>query len=170
MNFLFNLNPIINLLIIIVVTLLLFRLCYFFEGFSKFPISNLAAILSLMFIAVYMSLKTLYGIYHFKRLKEDYGLTEGKIMYYKSGRGKALGEVEFEYLIKDELISNNVSENDFVEIPDIKPDTIIRYLVIYEQRSPQNSFLLFNYPINDNGAMKQYQRLFSKAIPKDVFN
>ncbi|WP_264553783.1 hypothetical protein [Flavobacterium sp. N2038] len=171
MNFLFNLNPVTNLLIITIVTVLLFRLCYFLDGFSKFPISNLIAIFALMFIAVFMSLKTLSEVYHFRKLKEGYSLTEGKITYFKPDRGrKKKGEVNYEYMVRNELILNNVTGNDFVKFPKIKLDTTITYLVIYEQKSPENSFLLFNYPIKKNEDMQNYQKLFAKEIPKDAFN
>jgi energy-coupling factor transporter transmembrane protein EcfT len=170
MEFLFTMNPFFYALIVIFVTILLFRLCYFFENFSTFKISNLLAIFALLFIGVFLFFKALKETYFVIKIKENYGLTQGKITYYKSGRGrKVKGQVDYDYVVNNILISNVVEENDFVDIPDKKPDTTINYLIIYEQKRPQNSFLLFNYPVVESDDILEYQELFKKGIPDDVF-
>ena len=104
------------------------------------------------------------------KIKEDYGLAAGKITYHKSGRGRGqTAQVDFNYTVNDELVYNSVTENDFVEIPDTKPDTTLSYLVIYEKNWPENSYLLFNYPIIEPRDIVEYKELFKKGIPDDVF-
>jgi len=171
MEFFFNLNIIYKALLVIFFTILLFRLCYFFEGFSKSKFSDLLTVFALIFIATTMIFKTLSRIYYTAGIKEDYSLTKGTITYYKSGMGrKTIGQVNYDYIVNNELISTVVDENDYVEIPDKKPDTTISYLIIYNKKIPQNSYLLFNYPIREKKDIQEYQELFKNGIPDNVFN
>ncbi|MEN2400630.1 hypothetical protein GKZ90_0012635 [Flavobacterium sp. MC2016-06] len=109
------------------------------------------------------------GIYYVKRIKNDYVLTEGKVTFYKTGRGKSRGEVDYDFRLNNKWASNINYEGYFVQIPDEKPDTTINYLVIYEKNLPQNSFLLFNYPIKEKDDLLEYEELFKKGIPNNVF-
>lgn len=43
------------------------------------------------------------------------------------------------------------------------------YLVIYEKDNPENSFMLFNYPIKNNSQFEEYKKLFEKGIPNNAF-
>ncbi|RKR11365.1 hypothetical protein C8C83_3090 [Flavobacterium sp. 90] len=171
MEFFFNLNIIYKALLLILFTILLFRLCYFFEGFSTFKFFDLVTIFVLLFLLNFIVFKTLNGIYYTAGIKEDYSLTKGEITYYKSGKGrKNRGQVNYDYIVNNELISTAVDENDYVEIPDKKPDTTISYLIIYNKKTPQNSYLLFNYPIREKEDILEYQELFKNGIPDNVFN
>ncbi|KUJ61649.1 hypothetical protein AR687_11970 [Flavobacteriaceae bacterium CRH] len=170
MEFFLDLNIFFKIIIFLLVTLVLFRLCYFFEGFSTFKFPTLLGIFVFLLIAVIMFFGALIQTHFVIRIKENYALAEGKITYYHSGRGRGqTGKVEFNYVADDELISNSFTENSFVEIPETKPDTTISYLVIYEDSLPENSYLLFNYPIKDSDDMLEYEELFKKGIPEDVF-
>jgi hypothetical protein len=170
MEFFLSLSGFVQIFIELLVTILIFRLCYFFKYFSKFSFPNLLGIFVFSFIGVLMLFNALIGTHYVIKIKEDYALAEGKITYYKSGRGRRqTAKVVFDYIVNDELISNSVIENDFVEIPEVKPDTTLSYLVIYEENLPENSYILFNYPITESKDILDYKELFKKGIPDDVF-
>ena len=170
MEFFLEINMYFKIIILLLITLILFRLCYFFEGFSTFTFPNLLGIFIVLFLAVILFFGALVETHFVMKIKEDYGLAAGKITYYKSGRGRGqTAQVNFNYTINDELIYNTVTENEFVEIPDTKPDTTLSYLVIYEKNWPENSYLLFKYPIIEPDDILEYQELFKKGIPDDVF-
>ncbi|WP_428229851.1 hypothetical protein [Flavobacterium sp.] len=170
MDFFLDLGTILKVIIVLLIAVLIFRLCYFFEGFSTINFPNLVGIFIFLLIAVYMFFNAVIETHYVMKIKDNYALTEGKITYYKSGRGRrSTGKVEFEYMVNNEIISNSVIENYFVEIPETKPDTTSSYLVIYEEGLPGNSYLLFNYPIKDADDLREYEELFKKGIPEDVF-
>jgi hypothetical protein len=155
--------------IILLITILLFRLCYFFEDFSKFESKSLVGIFIFLFLIIAFFFTIAIQIYDVKKIKDNYALSEGKVTFYHTGRGKSDGEVRYDFKVNEEWISNAYFENHYIEIPDEKPDTTISYLVIYEKSSPQNGFLLFNYPITDKDDLLEYEELFKKGIPDDVF-
>lgn len=170
MEFFLGLNIYFEIIIILLITIVLFRLCYFFKGFSSFEFAGLLGIFVSLFVAVSLFFLALIQTHFVVKIKENYALAEGKIIYYHSGKGRRqTGKVDFKYVVNEELISNSVIENDFVEIPEIKPDTTLNYLIIYEENFPENSFLLFNYPITNSTDMIEYKELFKKGIPDDVF-
>lgn len=170
MEFFLELNMYFKIIILLLITLILFRLCYFFEGFSTFKFPNLLGIFIVLFVAVIMFFVALVQTHFVMKIKEDYGLAAGKVTYFKSGKGRRqTAQVDFNYTVNGELISNTVTENSFVEIPDTKPDTTLSYLVIYEKNWPENSYLLFNYPIIESGDILEYEELFKRGIPDDVF-
>ncbi|MHC0441166.1 hypothetical protein [Flavobacterium sp. 3-210] len=170
MEFFLDLNIYFKIIIVLLITILLFRLCYFFEGFSTFEFPGLLGIFVSLFIAVSLFFLALIQTHFVVKIKENYALAEGKITYYHSGKGRRqTGKVAFDYVVNEELISNSVTENDFVEIPETKPDTTLSYLIIYQQNFPKNSFLLFNYPITNSTDIIEYRELFKKGIPDDVF-
>jgi hypothetical protein len=170
MDFFLDLGNILKIIIILLTTVFIFRLCYFFKGFSTINFPNLVGIFVFLLIAVCMLFNAVIETRYVMKIQDNYALAEGKITYYKSGRGKgSTAEVEFDYTVNNELISNRVNENYFVEIPETKPDTTLSYLVIYEEDMPRNSYLLFNYPIKDADDLLEYEELFKKGIPEDVF-
>lgn len=164
-----ELHFIYKLFIGLIITALLFRLCYFFEYFAKFEFKSLVGIFGFLFLIVLFFFSISKQMYYVKRIKQNYVLTEGKVTFYRTGRGKSDGEVDYDFKIRDEWFSNVNYENQFVEIPDEKPDTTISYLVIYEKDLPQNGFILFNYPLKEKGDLLQYRELFKNGMPKDVF-
>lgn len=156
--------------IILLITILLFRLCYFFEYFSKFEFKSLVGIFVFLFLIIAFFFSVATQIYFVKRIKDNYALSEGKVTFYHTGRGKSEGKVQYDFKLNGEWVSNTYKENHYVEIPDEKPNTNISYLVIYEEDSPQNGYILFNYPITDEDDLLEYEELFKNGIPDNVFN
>jgi hypothetical protein len=102
-------------------------------------------------------------------LKKDFSLTTGQIEeYFVAGRSKATNKIRYIYRVGNKFIENSYSENPYVAIPDYKPDLSILYLVIYEKKNPQNSFVLLNYPINTTEDFRNYKKMFENKIPSNA--
>ncbi|CEN35715.1 hypothetical protein [Capnocytophaga cynodegmi] len=114
----------------------------------------------------------------FYRLTDNYAITKGYIESYFVGGKVSIptmgvsapnNSVEYSYFIGNDFYVKKYSEPGRVEIPDIKPDLSADYIVIYEKTNPENSFILLNYPVKDDIQFKEYQKVFEKTIPDNVF-
>ncbi|MTH15346.1 hypothetical protein [Flavobacterium sp. LC2016-01] len=102
-------------------------------------------------------------------LKKDFSLTSGHIEeYFVAFSSKNTNKVTYIYRIGNKFIENSYSQNSYVAIPDYKPDLSILYLVIYEKKNPQNSFILLNYPINTSEDFRNYKKMFENKIPANA--
>jgi hypothetical protein len=169
MEFFLSLSSVFRIIIELLIAILLFRLCFFLRYFSKFESTSLISIFVLMFGMVVCFFNLFVERHCVMQLKENYALAEGEITYYETGRGKSKGQIEYNYMVDEKMILDTLYENSFVKIPDEKPDTTLKYLVIYHEDSPQNSFILCDYPIIGNLDKIRYEKLFEKEIPIDVF-
>lgn len=114
----------------------------------------------------------------FEKLVNNYGLTKGLVERYivtnkvsmpSSGINSQDNSITYTYSVGGYFLYKKYSEPGRVEIPDIKPDLTIMYLVIFEKDNPENSFMLFNYPIKNNSQFEEYKKLFEKGIPNNAF-
>lgn len=142
---------------------------------SKMDIISIVVITS--FIIMLPIIKFFQDI-DLKKIVNNYSVTKGFVESYiitnkvsvpTTGAHAQGNNVKFSYSIGDNIFMKSYSEPGRVEIPDIKPDLSIGYLVIYEKSNPENSFILLNYPVKDDAKMKEYEELFQKGIPDNVF-
>lgn len=114
----------------------------------------------------------------FEKLVNNYFVTHGYIEnYYVTNKVDlpTLGvrsqgnSVEYSYFVDKKFYIKKYTEPGRVEVPNIKPDLTINYLVIYEVGNPENSYILLNYPIKNQIQLKEYEEIFKKAIPDDAF-
>lgn len=110
---------------------------------------------------------------NYRTICSNYSVAKGKISNYfvtnRKGHNGSFNSIKYNYIVKNDTLTGNYSENRYVEIPDEKPDIKIDYLVIYENGNFENSFILLNYPIKDSADFIKYQKQFKDKIPENVF-
>lgn len=112
-------------------------------------------------------------------LKQNFELTTGKIEKYivpnikgvipSLGKAADHNYIKYSYDVNNNKLTNSYEENYFIKIPDVKPNLDLSYLVIYQKDNPSNSFILVNYPINNEDDLENYRKIFSQGIPDNTF-
>lgn len=170
-----NLN---NHTIIFIIAMLLFAICTSYYLYRNFQNTNneLKVILFLLiFGAFFLSYYNFQENISFNALSANYSLSKGKITnYFISNKfslrgGTGSNDVKYVFLANNEEFENKYSESSYIDIPDLKPDLNIEYLVLYQKNNPKNSFILLNYPIKSKDDFNKYVAIFTEGIPKDVF-
>ena len=116
---------------------------------------------------------------NFNRLIVNYSLSKGKITQYfvpnlkggisSRGISSSTNYIKYIYTVNTKIIENSYDFNSYIDIPDIKPNLDIEYLVIFEKTNFKNSFILLNYPLSSDGDFDLYKKQFEIKIPKNVF-
>jgi hypothetical protein len=165
--------------IIIFIIIILFATFYFIK---KFESSNIQ-IKIILIIVIFGLIFKIYSIFaehkNYLELKNNFSLTNGHIDLYfvpkiKGGipsRGipASTNSITYSFKIHDSIIKCDNLDGVYIYLPDEKPNLKIEYLVIYENNNPKNSFILLDYPINNNGDLEKYKKLFSQKIPDNAF-
>ncbi len=110
----------------------------------------------------------------FKSLLTNFNLTTGRINSYfisKNNENKWQSTNRIAYLYNCNRINfqNSYYENSHVNLPDVLPDLTLNYIVIYQKTNPKNSFILLNYPCNQNDELLNFQKIFQNKLPNNVF-
>ncbi|MCD9576684.1 hypothetical protein [Flavobacterium soyae] len=109
------------------------------------------------------------------KLKANFAITKGKIeKTFISNKtslrgGSPRNDVTYSYSVDGEQYTIKNIENEYIIIPDVKPNVDIDYVVIYQKDNPKNSILLLQYPILKDKDFENYEKLFEKTIPKNTF-
>ncbi|CAA9202855.1 hypothetical protein FLA105534_04283 [Flavobacterium bizetiae] len=152
---------------------------YFFKNYKTTDLQ--LKILSFIGIvgSVWLMYNAIYKNNNVQLLKRNFELTTGKIEKYivpnikgaipSLGKGADHNYIKYSYEVNNNHETNSYDENYFIDLPDIKPNLDMSYLVIYEKSNPANSFILVNYPINDSADLDRYRKIFSQGIPDDTF-
>lgn len=165
--------------IILILLVVLLILSFFIPKLMKNQ-SRTDVVATIVITLSFIMLVVIKTIKHdkFQRMINNYNVTKGYVENYivtnkvsvpTTGAHAQGNNVKFSYSVGDKVFMKSYSEPGRVEIPDIKPDLSIGYLVIYEKSNPENSFILLNYPVKDDAKMKEYEELFRKGIPDNVF-
>ena len=111
-----------------------------------------------------------------QRIESTPGYTVGIIIKYNTSRnpvfkgdGGLPASVNFDYQIDGTTYSNRIEEgNGFnYKIPeDIKKNS--KYIVIYEKGKPEESYLLFDYPIRKQGDFERYLKELKTHTPQII--
>ena len=123
--------------------------------------------------------RTVVSNNNFNRLIVNYSLAKGKITQYfvpnlkggVSSRGisSSTNYIKYIYTVDTKIIENAYDFNSYIDIPNIKPNLDIEYLVIFENTNFKNSFILLNYPLSSDGDFDLYKKQFEIKIPKNAF-
>lgn len=163
---------------IFIIVMLLFAICTSYYLYKKFQnINNELKILLVLLIfgSIFLSYYNYQENISFNALRNNYALSKGKITnYFISNKvslrgGSGSNDVKYNYLIGNEVFENRYSERGYINIPDVKPDLSIEYLILYQKDNPNNSVILLNYPLKRKSDFDNYKEIFSKGIPKDIF-
>lgn len=170
-----NLNDHTKIFIIVLVLSAVFASYYLYKNFQNIN-NGLKIILALViFVSIFFSYSNYVENISFNALKNNYSLSKGKIItYFISNKvslrgGVGSNNVKYTYSVNNTEFENKYSERGYVDIPDLKPDLSIEYLVLYQKDSPKNSVILLNYPIENSVDFEKYRGLFKNEIPKNVF-
>ncbi|MFA7444809.1 MAG: hypothetical protein WCY89_02600 [Flavobacteriaceae bacterium] len=161
--------------IIIIITLLVFVFSLLLlQKLTKFDFHLKAIIIVFISLFSAMILLSIKGNTEFEKLKNDYAFSEGTILEYINNEGKKptkrlIQKVKYKYLVDNYIYTNQINEYSEIVFPYFKPNLEMKYLVIYEKNNPQNSYILFNYPLNNTIQKDEYIKLFEKGIPENVF-
>lgn len=163
---------------IFIIVMILFVICASFYLFRNFQNTNneLKLILFLLiFGAIFLSYYNYQENRSFNALRTNYSLSKGKIAnYFISNKfslrgGTGSNDVKYTYIVNNREFENKYSDRGYIEIPDLKPDLNVEYLVLYQKDNPINSIILLNYPLRNQGDFEKYEKIFVKGIPKGVF-
>lgn len=163
---------------IFIIVMLLFIICASYYLYKKFQNTNneLRIILVLLiFGSIFLSYYNYQENISFNALRNNYAISKGKINnYFISNKvslrgGSGSNDIKYTYLANNEEFENKYSERGYIDIPDVKPDLNVDYLVLYQKDNPKNSVILLNYPIKNNSDFEKYKSLFKDEIPKNVF-
>ena len=164
---------------IFIIVMLLFAICASYYLYKKFKNTNnelKILLVLLIFGSIFLSYYNYQENISFNALRNNYALSKGKITtYFISNKvslrgGSGSNEIEYTYLVGNEEFEHKYSERGYVDIPDVKPDLNIEYLILYQKDNPNNSVILLNYPLKNKSDFDKYKKMFLQGIPKDIFN
>lgn len=179
MKYFNEINFTLKIQIIILIILVIYSIYYLIKNFQTIE-SQLKVIIYILITGfIFLIYNTIKESDNYNRLKNNFSIAKGKIIEYfvpnlkgglpSKGISSSSNRIKYIYEVKLEKFENAYSENIHLKIPNVKPNLEIEYLVIYETNDPKNSFILLNYPINDNNDIKKYQTIFKNIIPEDAF-
>lgn len=174
-----NLTPNLQNAIVIYIIIILLATFYFIK---KFKSSNLQ-IKAIIVIIIFGLIFKIYSIFaehkNYLELRNNFSLTNGHIDLYfvpkikggipSRGMPASKNSITYSFKIDDSIIKCDNLDGVYIYLPDEKPNLKIEYLVIYENNNPKNSFILLNYPINNNEDLEKYKKIFSQKIPDNIF-
>jgi hypothetical protein len=161
-----------------IIVMLLFAICasyYLYKNFQNINNELKTILVLIIFVSIYFSYYNYQENRSFNALKNNYALSKGKITnYFISNKvslrgGSGSNDVKYIYSVNNKEFENKYSERGYIDIPDIKPDLNIEYMVLYQKDNPKNSVMLLNYPLRRQGDFEKYEKIFAEGIPKDVF-
>lgn len=165
--------------IVVLIFAVIYSICYLYKNYGTIDTQLKVIMCLLIFGFIYGIYNTIVSNDSFNKLIVDYSLTAGKIRQYfvpnlkggvaSRGISASTNYIKYSYSVDSKKIENAYDFNNYVDIPDIKPNLEIEYLVIYEKGNPKNSFILLNYPLIRQGDFEKYEKMFAEGIPKDVF-
>ena len=148
---------------------------YLYRNYYTIDVQLRVAIYVFVFCLIFVIYDTIDSSESFNKLTANYSLSTGKIVQYfvprlKGGipsRGIAASTnyIRYTYNVDSTKIENAYGPNYRVDVPDVKPDLNMEYLVVYQIGNPKNSFILLNYPIVNETDIEKYKRLFADGIP-----
>lgn len=173
MKEIFNLQSSTKTTCLLLVIFIICALFYILKNGKNINFQLKLILIILIFSAVYLMTRRVKEDNKITSLISDFSLTKGKIKLYivskgKGYKGQSGNSIKFIYNINKKIIENGYYENNFVPIPNEKPDLNTDYLVIYEKENPENSFILLNYPLNGNNNLEKYKKLFEIKIPDNA--
>lgn len=165
--------------IVVLIFAIIYSLYYLFKNYGTIDTQLKVIMCLLIFGFIYGIYNTIISNDSFNKLIDNYSLTTGKIMQYfvpnlkggvaSRGISSSTNYIKYTYNVDSKKYENAYDFNNYVDIPDLKPNLDIEYLVIYEKGNPKNSFILLNYPINSSKDFEKYDDLFKDKIPENVF-
>ena len=175
MNDLNYLNNHTKIFVIVLVFSAVFASYYLYKNFQNTNNELKVILVLLIFGAFFLSYYNIQENRFFNALRNNYALSKGNIITYIVSNkvslrgGSGSNDVKYTYLVNNKEFENKYSERGYIDIPDIKPDLDIEYMVLYQKGSPKNSVILLNYPLRSQGDFENYEKMFAEGIPKDVF-
>lgn len=148
---------------------------YLIKNIQKIKNELKTILVLLIFGAFFLSYYNYQENISFNALRSNYSLSKGKINnYFISNKfslrgGTGSNDLKYTYNVSNREFENKYSDRGYIDIPDVKPDLTIEYLVLFEKDNPQNSVILLNYPIKSKNDFKKYEIIFASGIPKNVF-
>jgi hypothetical protein len=170
-----NLNNHTKIFVIVLVFSAVFASYYLYKNFQNINNELKTILVLIIFVSIYFSYYNYQENISFNALRNNYALSKGKINnYFISNKvslrgGSGSNDVKYTYLVNNKEFENKYSERGYIDIPDIKPDLNIEYMVLYQKDNPKNSVILLNYPLRRQGDFEKYEKMFAEGIPKDVF-
>lgn len=170
-----NLNDHTKIFIIVLVLSAIFASYCLYKNFQNINNGLKIILVLVIFVSIFFSYLNYVENISFNALRNNYALSKGKIITYLISNkvslrgGSGSNDVKYTYSVNNKEFDNKYSERGYIDIPDVKPDLNIEYLVLYQKDSPKNSVILLNYPIENSGDFEKYKGLFKDEIPKNVF-
>ena len=179
MEELFNLQTNTKFFIFVLLISIIYAIYYFVKNFETIEFQLKTIIVLVIMFLVFGIFKGIEADDNLVLLVNNFSLTTGKIEQYfvpnlkggltSKGISASTNYIKYSYSVNGIENENAYSPDYFLSVPDEKPDLKIEYLVIYEKNNPKNSIILLIYPINNNGDLEKYKKLFDTKIPDDVF-
>ena len=158
---------------------IIYIIYYTYNNYVNMHLQLKIILVILFFGFIYGIKNTLDKSDNFNILKNNYELSKGTIMKYfvsnlkggvpSKGIAGSTNYINYKYYVNSVKFQNGYGPNNYVDLPDIKPNLNVEFLVIYEKGNPQNSFILLNYPIISQNDFKKYLDNFKNEIPENVF-
>ena len=165
-NLQFNTKSFVVLLAIITLSILY----YLIKNYTKLNV-QLKLILIIIIIGLPFKIYDTIGADNqIQALVENFDVTNGKVINYVIGKGKATSYIEFKYYVNNIEFIKKYDNTYYSSFPVEKPNLNSEYLVIFENGNPNNSLILLNYELKSKDDLEKYKIEFQKEIPENAFN